>query len=260
MILDLSDEETTALERLLSDTIDARLTPGARYSPAPPCSTKRNSGRNTRRHYSTCSIVSSPALMTERCSTCRRSSQTDRTTRQADASTDTLAGLSPVAASGFDEGRRQPSPANRGSLRGPRGHSPGGKTRAGGGFGVTAIDFRTDPVVARRHRVVSLVTHANIQEIVWADDETGCYAVRGRDAKGNQIVVERSGPIKIDQREEVTMPDRDNAELWERTTLVISGSALHPRANRHLRTRCVRARSSCRPTRRRRIGSRSPCR
>jgi hypothetical protein len=49
----------------------------------------------------------------------------------------------------------------------------------------------------RRHRVVSLVTHADIQDIVWADDKTGCYAVQGRDAKGNRIVVERSGPIKI---------------------------------------------------------------
>jgi hypothetical protein len=62
---------------------------------------------------------------------------------------------------------------------------------------VTAIDFRTDPVTARRHRVVSLVTHADIQDIVWADDETGCYTVQGRDAKGNRVVVARSGPIKI---------------------------------------------------------------
>jgi hypothetical protein len=62
---------------------------------------------------------------------------------------------------------------------------------------VTAIDFRSDPVTAQRHRVVSLVTHADIQDIVWADDETGCYGVRGRDTKGNRIVVERSGPIKI---------------------------------------------------------------
>ncbi len=57
---------------------------------------------------------------------------------------------------------------------------------------MTTIDFRTDPVTARRHRVVSLVT-----DIVWADDETGCYAVRSRDAKGKRIVEERSGPIKI---------------------------------------------------------------
>jgi hypothetical protein len=62
---------------------------------------------------------------------------------------------------------------------------------------VTAIDFRTDPATARRYRVVSLVTHADISDIVWAHDETGCYAVRGRDAKGNRIVVERSGPIRI---------------------------------------------------------------
>jgi hypothetical protein len=62
---------------------------------------------------------------------------------------------------------------------------------------VTAIDFRTNPVTARRHRVVSLVTHADIPDIVWADDETGCYGVRGRDAKGRQIVVEQSGPIRI---------------------------------------------------------------
>ncbi len=62
---------------------------------------------------------------------------------------------------------------------------------------MTAIDFRTDPVTAQRHRVVSLVTHADIQDIVWADDETGCYGVRGRDAKGNRIVVEQSGPIRI---------------------------------------------------------------
>ena len=62
---------------------------------------------------------------------------------------------------------------------------------------MTAIDFRTNPVTARRHRVVSLVTHADIPDIVWADDETGCYAVWGKDAKGNRIVVERSGPIRI---------------------------------------------------------------
>ena len=62
---------------------------------------------------------------------------------------------------------------------------------------MTAIDFRTDPDTARRYRVVSLVTHAAIPDIVWADDETGCYGVRGRDAKGKRIVVERSGPIRI---------------------------------------------------------------
>ena len=62
---------------------------------------------------------------------------------------------------------------------------------------MTAIDFRTNPVTARRHRVVSLVTHADIQDIVWADDETGRYAVWGKDAKGNRIVVERSGHIRI---------------------------------------------------------------
>jgi len=71
------------------------------------------------------------------------------------------------------------------------------KPRARGGFRVTAIDFRTDPVKARRHRVVSLVTHADIPDIVWADDEAGCYGVRGRNAKGDRIVVERSGPIRI---------------------------------------------------------------
>jgi hypothetical protein len=38
---------------------------------------------------------------------------TDRTTGQADASTDTPAELSPVAASGFDEGRSQPRPTER---------------------------------------------------------------------------------------------------------------------------------------------------
>jgi len=37
----------------------------------------------------------------------------DRTTEQADASTYTPAELSPVAASGFDEGRRQPRPTER---------------------------------------------------------------------------------------------------------------------------------------------------
>jgi hypothetical protein len=62
---------------------------------------------------------------------------------------------------------------------------------------VTAIDFRDDPAAARSYRVVSLVTHADIPDIVWADDETGCYGVHGRDAKGKSIVVERSGPIRI---------------------------------------------------------------
>jgi hypothetical protein len=41
------------------------------------------------------------------------------------------------------------------------------------------------------------VTHADIPDTVWADDETGCYAVWGKDAKGNRIVVERSGPVRI---------------------------------------------------------------
>ena len=62
---------------------------------------------------------------------------------------------------------------------------------------MAAIDFRADPATARRYRVVSLVTHADIPDIVWADDETGSYGVRGRDAQGKQIVVERSEPIRI---------------------------------------------------------------
>ena len=62
---------------------------------------------------------------------------------------------------------------------------------------MTVIDFRADPATARSYRVVSLVTLADIPDIVWADDETGCYGVQGRDAKGKQIVVEQSGPIRI---------------------------------------------------------------
>ena len=85
----------------------------------------------------------------------------------------------------------------RGFLRGPGDARPETKPWAGGGFAVATIDFRTDPVTARRHRVVSLITHADIPDIVWADDETGCYGVRCTDAKGNRIVVERSGPIRI---------------------------------------------------------------
>jgi hypothetical protein len=62
---------------------------------------------------------------------------------------------------------------------------------------VTVIDFRTNPATARSCRVVSLVTHTDIPDIVWADDETGCYGVQGRDAKGKPIVVEQFGPIRI---------------------------------------------------------------
>ena len=62
---------------------------------------------------------------------------------------------------------------------------------------MTAIDFRADPATARRYRVVSLVTHADIPDIVWANDETSCYGVLGIDVRGKQIVVERSGPIRI---------------------------------------------------------------
>jgi hypothetical protein len=62
---------------------------------------------------------------------------------------------------------------------------------------VTTIDFRTDPANARRHRVVSLITLADIPDVVWADDETGCFGVSGTDARGKRIVVEQSGPIKI---------------------------------------------------------------
>ena len=62
---------------------------------------------------------------------------------------------------------------------------------------MTLIDFRSDPAAARSYRVVSLVTLADIPYIVWADDETGCYGVQGRDAKGKPIVLERFGPIRI---------------------------------------------------------------
>ena len=62
---------------------------------------------------------------------------------------------------------------------------------------MTTIDFRSDPVKARRHRVVSLVTYADIPDIVWGDDEKGCYGVRGRDVEGKQFVVEQAGPIRI---------------------------------------------------------------
>ena len=62
---------------------------------------------------------------------------------------------------------------------------------------MTVIDFRSDPATARSYRVVSLVTHADIPNIVWANDETGCYGVQGRDVKGKPIVVERFGPIRI---------------------------------------------------------------
>jgi hypothetical protein len=62
---------------------------------------------------------------------------------------------------------------------------------------MTTIDFRTDPATARRHRVVSLITLADIPDVVWADDETGCFGVSGTDARGKRIVVEQSGPIKI---------------------------------------------------------------
>ena len=62
---------------------------------------------------------------------------------------------------------------------------------------MTVIDFRANPATARAYRVVSLVTHADIPGIVWADDETGCYGVQGRDAQGKPVVVEQFGPIRI---------------------------------------------------------------
>ena len=85
-----------------------------------------------------------------------------------------------------------------GSLEGPWGRSARDETLwTGRGFEVTTIDFRTDPATARRHRVVSLITLADIPDVVWADDETGCFGVSGTDARGKRIVVEQSGPIKI---------------------------------------------------------------
>jgi hypothetical protein len=57
---------------------------------------------------------------------------------------------------------------------------------------VTTTDFRTDPVTARRQRVVSLVTPRRHCGHRLGDDETGCYAVRGRDAKGNRVDHTRS--------------------------------------------------------------------
>ena len=71
------------------------------------------------------------------------------------------------------------------------------------------IDFRADPATARRHRVVSLVTHADIPDIIWADDETdGLLRGAGQ--------TNRRGAVGADQdrhREEVTMPDRDLPNL-----------------------------------------------
>jgi hypothetical protein len=65
--------------------------------------------------------------------------------------------------------------------------------RAEGGFAVTAIDFRADPATARRYRIVSLVTHADIPDIVWADDETDCYGVQAEMLKANQSLWSGSG-------------------------------------------------------------------
>ena len=96
----------------------------------------------------------------------------------------------------FHQTRWAPN-AHRGTLEGTQGRAPANETLGDRRIAVTAIDFRADPATARRYRVVSLVTHADIPDIVWADDETGCYGVRGRDAKGKQIVVERSEPIRI---------------------------------------------------------------
>ena len=95
---------------------------------------------------------------------------------------------------------------------------------------MTTIDFRTDPVTARRNRVVSLVTHADIPDIVWADDETGCYAVglemlRAIGSSWSGLDRSRSSGRRGDHARSC------NAELWERTTLVISEErAAVPRA------------------------------
>ena len=62
------------------------------------------------------------------------------------------------------------------------------------------IDFRTDPVKARRHRVVSLVTCADILDIVWADQDR--------------------------QREEVTTPNRHNAELGGGQSVADAGTRI----------------------------------
>jgi hypothetical protein len=75
-----------------------------------------------------------------------------------------------------------------GSPRGLGHARPETKTRARGAFAVTTIDFRIDPLPLGA-TVSSLVTHADVPDIDWADDETGCDVVRG--------VVERSEPIRI---------------------------------------------------------------
>ena len=78
---------------------------------------------------------------------------------------------------------------------------------------MTIIDFRTDPVTARRHRVVSLVTLADIQDIVWADDETGCYGVKGRDLKANQSSRSGLGRSGLSPRGG-DQADRDMPNFW----------------------------------------------
>ena len=62
---------------------------------------------------------------------------------------------------------------------------------------MTSINFQNNPAAMRRYRVVSLVTMADIPNVLWANDETGSYAVLGVGPKGKQPIVERSGPIKI---------------------------------------------------------------
>ena len=78
---------------------------------------------------------------------------------------------------------------------------------------MTAIDFRSDPATARSYRVVSLVSHVDIPDIVWADDETCCYGVQRRDAKGK---TNRRGAVRADQdphQEEMTKPALDILNL-----------------------------------------------
>ena len=52
---------------------------------------------------------------------------------------------------------------------------------------MTAIDFRTDPATARCYRVVSLVTHADIPDIVWADDATAATPCGAQMLKANRL-------------------------------------------------------------------------
>src|SRR5215472_11567428 len=99
--------------------------------------------------------------------------------------------------------------AHIGALEGASGARSGTKPWATGGFAILPSTFEPTPLPRR----IARYPRRHPGHHLGRRRDGLCYGVRGRDARGKEIVVEQSGLIRIGTAREVTMPDRDMVNL-----------------------------------------------